>query len=191
MNNTTFTLPTHLLEKQGHCTIADYLSLPASARIQLVNGVLLPGEIVSIRHQHIVLGLLSQMVDFLHMPPSPWKVITSPVRLALPKHNDCVFLPDLAVIRHPAPLGKGLLFAVPVFAAEVLSAQSAIYDRQQKLALYQSAGCQEYWVIDPHNNCIFSHLFTASGETQQTNYSFNDLIPVHCFPELFCSIPTT
>ena len=72
---------------------------------------------------------------------------------------------------------------------EVLSPSTQRHDQLVKLNLYQRAGVQEYWIVDPENRTVRVLLQTGNGIFQTREvYGQEDVAKVNvldgCFIEL-------
>jgi Uma2 family endonuclease len=67
--------------------------------------------------------------------------------------------PDIAVYKHPSPGDDSSVWSiwVPEIVIEVVSADSADRDYQEKPEDYLQFGVKEYWVIDPLKQVVVIH----------------------------------
>jgi len=88
----------------------------------------------------------------------------SPVDVRLPRTNEPddaivdVVQPDVIVVCDPAKLDDRGCRGAPDFVVEVLSPSTAEHDRVTKLALYERHGVREYWLIQPVERLVTTHL---------------------------------
>lgn len=194
---TESSFPPYIRQRQGHCTLDDYEVLmqcnsisdcfpnPAYSRTQLIDGYLLAESTVSVSHQAIITELLYQIISQLKKMHSPFKVITSPVRLSFAAPTQSILLPDIALIKHPAPITDSIISERPVFVAEVLSPATCCLDTICKKKIYIHNQVREYWIINPATQNIRSYFFTANGTMQIEDFRFHKKVPVQSFEELY------
>lgn len=178
-------LPAFIPAKQGFCTQRDYESLPAALRAQLIDGYIVTSHPVTARHQRIITELLYQITTYLKDTCSPFKCITSPVRLYLPNDPSSVLLPDLALLYHPGSVDLHKVTGLPDFIAEVTSPGSTYLDSMIKLEKYRTAGIREYWIIDWDSREVQAFRFSLRKEAELTKYSTSDRIPVLTYSGLY------
>lgn len=194
------TLPAFISAKQGACTQKDYEALPAALRGQLIDGYIVTSHPVTAMHQRIITELLYQITTYLKDTRSPFKCITSPVRLYLPGDTSSVLLPDLALLYHPGPVDLRKVTGLPDFIAEVTAPGSTYLDSLKKLEKYRTAGIREYWIIDWASRKVQAFRFNPQKETEPAKYGMSDRIPVLTYhglyldfrvmeePQTFCTV---
>ena len=64
-----------------------------------------------------------------------------------PEENDDYVVPDIMVICDRKHLKGGSYSGVPKFIAETLSPSTVMKDRTEKMAAYEKAGVEEYWIV--------------------------------------------
>lgn len=178
-------LPAFISAKQGACTQRDYEALPAALRCQLIDGYIVTSHPVTAIHQRIITELLYQITTYLKDTRSPFKCITSPVRLYLPSDPSSVLLPDLALLYHPGPVDLRKVTGLPDFIAEVTAPGSTYLDSMKKLEKYRTAGIREYWIIDWASRKVQAFRFNSKKETEPEKYSMSDRIPVLTYSGLY------
>lgn len=97
--------------------------------------------------------------------------------------------PDISVICDRSKLDKYGCKGAPDMVIEVLSPSTQRHDQLVKLNLYQRAGVQEYWIVDPENRTVRVLLQTGNGIFQTREvYGQEDVAKVNvldgCFIEL-------
>lgn len=154
-------------------TYADYLTWRLSERVELIKGKILkmsPGP--NRRHQEISFELSFFIGQ--HLREKSCKAFTAPfdVRLPLPLHRqkkgkvDTVVQPDIVVICDPEKLDDQGCNGAPDLVVEILSPGNSKREMKIKMELYQNAGVQEYWMIDPLRECVTCFHLDANGEYQ-------------------------
>src|SRR5262249_7115867 len=114
-------------------------------------------------HQEIVLNFAEALKAFVSKAKLG-KVYVSPVDVVLTQRR--VVQPDVLFISKPRlAIVKDFIDGVPDLAMEVISQRSWRRDRIEKKALYEQAGVEEYWIIDPDTQTI--EVFALTKGTYQ------------------------
>ncbi len=125
-------------------TVADLADLPDDGlRYELVDGTLLVSPAPSKLHQRCAARL--HLVLTSACPPD-LEAFFAPTDYQ-PTSTRCL-QPDLLVLRRDDP-GDAAVTTPLALAVEVLSPSSRSIDHVLKRELYQQAGVQAYWVVDP------------------------------------------
>jgi Uma2 family endonuclease len=135
-------------------TYADMVAeLPeANTPVELWNGEIVISPTPSPSHQSIVLRFVRRLDDFV-TDAKAGKVFVSPLDIVLTPHR--VVQPDvLFIAEHRLNMVTDHIEGAPDLAVEVVSASSWNRDRVEKKALYEQAGVQEYWIVDPDSQTI-------------------------------------
>ena len=161
-------------------TYADYLTWQFSERVELIMGRIFRMSAPSRLHQEISLTLERQIDNFLLKENSTCKLYHAPfdIRLPLPTHRikgdkvNTVVQPDICVVCDLDKLDEKGCQGAPDLIIEILSSGNNKREVQDKFDLYESAGVQEYWVVQPtekfitrynldeNNKYIGSRIFT-------------------------------
>lgn len=151
-------------------TYSDYLSWRFQERVELIRGwVFKMSPAPNVRHQRISGAISRQIGSYLENKPC--EVFTAPfdVRLSLPPHKvkgakiDTVVQPDIVVICDPRKLDEQGCIGAPDLVVEILSPGNTRREMKDKLELYQNAGVQEYWVVDPEHEFIIIYSHNEAG----------------------------
>jgi Uma2 family endonuclease len=141
--------------EQGEWTYEDWLKLPDDGyRYEVIDGVLYMSPPPLIRHQRSSIRIVDIFLAYLKLHPLG-ELLYAPVGVRLP--NQSVPLqPDIVFVRaeHLAIIGENYIEGVPDLVMEVLSPSNWLYDRREKLRVYQEAGVPEYWIVDPRAQTI-------------------------------------
>lgn len=64
--------------------------------------------------------------------------------------------PDILFIRNErlGIIGKKYVEGTPDLIMEILSPSNWLYDRREKMQVYQEAGVNEYWIVDPRARAV-------------------------------------
>jgi len=130
-------------------TRADLDALPDDGRRhELIDGVLVMTPAPSPRHQLVQLELIKRLLPAI---PAGQRLLAAPLDVVLGPAT--VLQPDLLIAARSALTDRDLPVA-PLLAIEVLSPSTRHFDLGIKRALYESAGCAAYWVLDPDEPSI-------------------------------------
>lgn len=91
-----------------------------------------------------------------------------------PDRNDDYVCPDIMVICDRKHLKGGSYSGVPKFIAETLSPSTAKRDRTEKKEIYEAAGVEEYWIVNPHGTVEIYYLQEGSYILEQSYMLEND-----------------
>ena len=141
-------------------TYADYLTWQFSERVELIMGRIFRMSAPNRLHQKISGNLFFSLRLFLQH--SKCEAYTAPfdVCLPLPPHRikddkiDTVVQPDICVICDLSKLDEQGCNGAPDLIIEILSSGNSKREVQAKFDLYESAGVQEYWVVQPTEKFI-------------------------------------
>lgn len=158
------------LDLSKQYTYADYLTWQFKERVELIRGwVFKMSPAPNVRHQRISGFIFNEVYN--HLRGNFCQVFTAPfdVRLPLPPHKvkgdkiDTVVQPDIVVICDPAKLDEQGCIGAPDIVIEILSPGNTRREMKDKMELYQSAGVQEYWVVDPEHEFIIIYTHNEAG----------------------------
>lgn len=145
-----------VLPRDHAWTVADLELLPDDGlRYELVDGTLLVSAAPSKQHQRVVgnLHLLLRVAC-----PDALEVFLAPTDYQPTSTRS--LQPDLLVVRRDDPGLKAVTTPLAL-AVEVLSTSSRSVDLVLKRELYEQAGVQCYWVVDPFELSLRSWLLQA------------------------------
>ncbi len=180
-------------EKARH-TFADCFTWDEKERIEIIDGEAFMMATPSRIHQEICFEIGRQLGNYLE--GKQYKVYPAPFGVRLfeqdgdkPEDVDTLVEPDISVVCDRSKLDKHGCKGAPDMVIEVLSPSTQQHDQLVKLNLYQRAGVQEYWIVDPENRTVRVLLQTGDG-TFRTHevYRQEDVAKVNvldgCFIEL-------
>ena len=174
-----------LPQEKRHFTYADYKDwqLLEGERYELIYGEAYAMSAPNLRHQAILVSILSQFYN--HLQGKPCKVYPAPVDVRLfykeDESDDIVVQPDIIVICDEKKRGKEGCRGAPDLVIEILSPSNTATEMQRKLHLYLQAGVLEYWVVDPEDNSIIVYNFK---DKSICGYNKDDSISVAVLPGL-------
>ena len=140
---------------QGHWTYEDYVSLPADGnRYEVIRGVLYMTPAPEFFHQEVNGEFITRLTLWVK-DKKLGRVVGPPTDVRLPNVANPV-QPDVAVVlkEHYDRITTRGIEGAPDLVVEIASPSTAIYDRREKLAAYQEAGVQEYWIADPASQTV-------------------------------------
>ena len=123
-------------------TRADYERLPEGFPAQLIDGRLVRNPSPTIRHQRIVGELFINLLEVA----GEGRVCFAPLDVFIDDLN--VLQPDILVFAE-SPANETREVPIPVLVAEVLSPETARWDKGFKARTYLAAGVREVWLVDP------------------------------------------
>lgn len=170
---------------KGRYTFADCLTWGEDERIELVNGEAVMMAPPSTAHQLISMELARQLANYLEGKkcraiPAPFAVRLFEKDGDAPQDVDTMVEPDISVICDPDKLDKHGCKGAPDMIVEILSPSTQRHDQLVKLGLYQRAGVQEYWIVDPENKTVRVMLLDGGGAFQiHEIYSREDVAKVN------------
>lgn len=142
------------LPQEQRYTFADLLQWDDNVRYELYYGVPVALASPSDTHQNISGEIHYQLKNYLR--GKKCKVYYAPFDVRLfenkgerPEDVDIVLQPDLMVVCDENKVDRQGVHGAPDLVIEILSPASARYDKLIKFNLYQRAGVQEYWIVDP------------------------------------------
>ena len=121
-------------------------------RYETVHGELLVTRSPRLWHQDVVTRLSAALVNYVAAHPIG-RVFTSPADISW--GPDTLVQPDVFVadLEEARTLDWKNVRTL-LLAAEVLSPNTARYDRFTKRRLYQEVGVPVYWIVDPDQKCV-------------------------------------
>lgn len=141
--------------------------------IELRGGVVIDFASPSAVHQRLALRISAVIDGYIRKKGGRCEVFISPLDVVLDDSN--VVQPDVFVVCDPKKVGEKRVNGVPDMVIEILSTNRKD-DLVDKLALYQSHGVREYWIVDPVNKKILVYFFDNSDFP--SIYNFESPAPV-------------
>ena len=142
-----------------HYTYGDYLTWSDGPDSELIGGAIYVREPAPVpSHQTIVIELGRQAANALEQ--TPCRVFVAPVDVLLPKSTeaddqiDTVVQPDVLIVSDLQMIDGRRIRGAPDWIAEVLSPNTARYDRTVKLRAYERAGVGEAWLVHPTDRTV-------------------------------------
>ena len=171
------------LPAENHYSYADLLAWDDGVRYELYSGVPVALSSPSSVHQDISGELHYQLKD--HLRGKKCRVYYAPFDVRLfegegdrPEDVDFVLQPDLMVVCDESKVDRRGVHGAPDLIIEILSPATARYDKLIKFNLYQQAGVQEYWLVDPVTRTVCVYVLQDGAYHTGTVYSDNMTVPV-------------
>ncbi len=136
-------------ETSTRLTYQDYLELPDDGkRYEIIDGELYVNPAPNVRHQRIV-RVVFRHLDRYFEDHGSGEVLTAPTDVVF--DDEDITQPDLLVVKsdRAGVVTEKNLQGAPNIAIEVLSDGTRRKDEILKRKLYERAGVDEYWIIDP------------------------------------------
>ena len=140
-------------------TFADALTWEENERIEIIDGKAVMMAPPLRVHQRILMALSRQIANFLdgkqcEVYPVPFAVRPFEEDGDAPEDVDTMLEPDITVVCDPDKLDKYGCRGAPDMVIEILSPSTRRHDLAVKYRLYQRAGVQEYWIVDPDGKTV-------------------------------------
>ncbi|MGX4656075.1 Uma2 family endonuclease [Micromonospora sp. SCSIO 07396] len=161
-----------ILPERHEWTVDDLGDLPKDLPYELINGRLIVPSPTPL-HQFVCARVVFALE--LHCPDDYF--VSMDQSLSIDRRNEP--RPDVVVIRveqanrSPVPVQDALL------AVEVISPESTIRDRHEKVRIYANAGVEAYWVIDPLREKItFTELLLSPKGGYEPSVETDGLVTI-------------
>jgi Uma2 family endonuclease len=135
-------------------TYADWLRFPDDGKLwEIIEGEVFVSPPPTTRHQRVSARLYRLLVAHVE-DGGLGEVLFAPVGVRL--SDEDVLEPDIVVLlaEHVGRIEEQAIVGPPDMVVEILSAGTARRDLSKKRATYESAGVQEYWIVDPESVSI-------------------------------------
>lgn len=155
-------------------TYDDYLAFPEDGTShEIIGGVHYVSAAPNIDHQRISRHIQFQLYSQIELP-GHGEVFDAPTAVHLSDHD--IVEPDLLVVlsARDSYLTERTVAGPPNLVVEILSPSTRRKDRELKLSLYQRAGVDEYWIVDPVARNVVKHV--RRGPTLTPVGTFTDSI---------------
>lgn len=135
-------------------TYQDYLALPEEPgfRYEILEGELVKEPSPNWMHQRISRELEFLLISYFRQVDPKGEVFDAPLDVTF--KDITVVQPDILYIagNRLEIMKKARIDGAPTLTVEILSDSSRRKDRMRKLQIYQKAGVQHYWLVDPLYN---------------------------------------
>ena len=154
-------------------TVDDVASLPEDLHYELIDGrlVLTPSPLPF--HQFIGLEVSHALRD--RCPADVF--ITVDQSVLIDHHNEP--RPDVVLLREEGADRTPVLAADVLLAVEIISPESSIRDRRDKMKIYADAGIPAYWIIDPLGERVtFTECVLSEGGPYHEHVQTDGLVTI-------------
>ncbi len=160
-------------------TIEDYLAWPEDERIELINGRIYMMSAPEVMHQVIDVHLGQKIANYIDDKGGDCIPLTAPVDVQLDCDDKTMVQPDMLILCDLEKLNRKRIIGAPDFVLEILSPSTRSKDIVIKTEKYMTAGCREYWIVDPEGETVTVYDF--ENENFPIYYSFDDAVPVNIY----------
>lgn len=178
-----------MLPKRKRYTYQDICEIDDENRYELVDGELYMLSAPLSNHSFISTRLSTALANFLS--GKQCRTLHCPVDVFLFNLPNApadainyVVQPDIVVVCDPKQKGRRGIYGPPKLVVEVLSKSSQSYDWVVKYNLYEQAGVEEYWIVNPEDGTV--NVFQLDGEKYVSYAVFTKDAALHsaAFPGL-------
>ena len=165
-------------------TYADYELFPDDGlRHEIIDGEHYVTASPVTRHQRISLELAYLFRSYLEAHPIG-EVFYAPFDVVL-SFTDIV-VPDLVYVSKARAhlLTAKNLQGAPDLVIEILSPSTRPRDERLKRDLYERAGVEEYWLVDPENDSVTVHRRAGGGSGPSIRFEKGDIVTTPLLPGL-------
>ncbi|MGD7009502.1 Uma2 family endonuclease [Metabacillus sp. 84] len=176
-------------DENKNYSYADYLTGDEGERFELIDGEKFPmSPAPSRRHQQVLRELSTAFTIFLRGEECEVFFAPFDVRLLGENKQDNeimnVVQPDLSIVCDRDNLDDKGCNGAPDMIIEILSPASIKMDRWKKFQLYEKAGVEEYWLVEPVYESVEIYLLINGDYKFQGVYTKGDSLSVNCFTGL-------
>lgn len=167
------------IKSQGDYTLVDYLNWPEDERVELINGRIYNMAAPSYIHQEIAGRIYREIGYYIDSKGGDCNPGIAPLDVQLDRDEKTMVQPDVIINCKKEDRTPIRIIGAPDFVLEVLSDSSRSKDMIIKTEKYMSAGCREYWIVDPANETVIVYDF--ENDRYPLNYTFDDKVPVNIY----------
>ncbi|MTI94332.1 MAG: DNA-binding protein [Firmicutes bacterium] len=177
--------PDYAVTKQDF-TYQDYLQLPdePGIRYEVLNGQLIKDPSPSFTHQWTVARLCTALDSYFVRTDPGGALVFSPLDVTFGESN--VVQPDILYVAASQQhiIKNTRVNGAPTLVVEVISPASRRRDRVVKMQVYQRAGVENYWLVDPEKQIMdcfrlrggtFVNVASARGDETLTHPNYPGL----------------
>lgn len=171
-------------------TYADYLTWPEDERWEIIDGAAYMQSAPTWQHQVISGNIFAQFHNYLN--DKPCRVFAAPFDVCIPESHESdeeisniIAQPDIVVVCDQGKLRKTGHFGAPSLIIEIVSPSTARTDKLLKFNMFEKAGVNEYWIVEPEIKLVNVFFLQESNRYGRPEiYSDEDKIKVNSFPDL-------
>ena len=179
------------LDRDKTYSYADYLTWQFQEKLELIKGkIFKKSPAPSTNHQRISMELAGILYNFFK--PHQCNLFAAPfdVRLidkkksTIDKEIFTVVQPDLCVICDETKIDERGAIGAPDLVIEILSPGNPNKEMKYKFDLYEEAGVQEYWIVNPADKTLFIYVLKENQFIGMHPLIEEDSIQSKLFPDL-------
>ena len=157
-----------LPKEEREYTYSDYLSWTKAERVEIIHGTPYLKAAPSRLHQEILSELHRQIANYLvdkncKVYPAPFAVALDLSQTENEKDIKNVVEPDITIVCDEEKLDDRGCMGSPDMIIEITSPSTARRDKIEKFNLYEEAGVQEYWIIEPEEKILSVFTLQSNG----------------------------
>lgn len=164
-------------------TVADIEALPEGKRAELINGEMFEMACPTYTHQDMLSWLHVSIAVYIREHKGACRVLPAPFAVYILNDDRNYVEPDVSVICDRSRVDDKGCHGAPDWAIEIVSSSSKHMDYVRKLALYQTAGMREYWIVDPLQQSVT--VYDLEHEAGPVLYSFSDQVKAGIYEDLY------
>ena len=164
-------------------SLEEYLALPETERMELLEGIPYLLAAPSTAHQRIAGSIYVQL--FLSLEGKPCEPFIAPTDVFLNEADErrpTVVQPDVLVVCDRDKIAPNGIHGAPDLIVEVLSPGNTVQDLVRKIDLYFRFGVREYWIVDPEALVLTQYVRKSDGWSLQKSCHARGEIAVHVLP---------
>lgn len=182
------------LPQERAYTYAELMEWDGDARYELYNGQPVALAAPNRFHQEISGALFFQLYNYLQgkncrVYAAPFDVCLFADKNDSFENIDTVIQPDISVVCDPNKLTRHGCNGAPDLVIEILSPADRRRDRLTKFDLYQQAGVQEYWIVDPEAQVVLVHSLEDGRYHSPAAYNARASVPVEVLEGCTIQLP--
>lgn len=169
-------------------TYADYLTWKIKERVELLRGKIMQMSPAPSRyHQQISQYINSDLYQFFKNQTC--QVFYAPFDVRLERVVDDqkvsnVVQPDICVVCDLSKLDDRGCSGAPELIVEILSPGNTKKEMKYKFELYEAAGVEEYWIVDPTEKTVLQYSLINGQFTNRRPLIEEDTLTSTLFPDL-------
>ena len=168
-------------------TYADYLTWQFDERVELIKGFIRKmSPAPSRKHQRVSMNLSIKIGNLLARKPCDFFHAPFDVILPIPSKNQdtTVVQPDLCIICDQSKINDKGCYGSPDLIIEILSPFNSKHDVDTKFNLYEEAGVQEYWIVQPSDKLVFLYYLKNNKYIGIKPFTEGEILESKIFPDL-------
>jgi len=173
-------------------TYADYLKWRFDERLELIKGKIFKMSPAPSSQHQLISGMVSNEL-YNYLKGKPCNVFSAPfdVRLSRTINNEqitTVVQPDICVICDPAKIDERGAIGAPDIVIEILSPGNNKKELQNKYEVYEEAGVQEYWIIQPSEKTFLKYTLVNGAYQASRLLTIGDEVTTSILPGFVLSL---